>query len=945
MDLKHKLISLIRKQETQSLHTEGNSSNEYLNIEPIIAKFKHEQYISNPQEDQDIIEKIDKEYYEDLDTSLFELGKLPETVKLEQIDDDRSRLHRQLQAVSKKVSELVLQNHPAYAEELHRVMELQKTLQLASIICKDGRNQLSEVSRTFTMASLQLLASVRKRQKLKSLLKSLRTIKTLQRTDMRLREMMEEEDFCGAIQLCLECQKAAVTFRHYKCISELSSKLQDTLELIEERLDVALSRICTGFDRAHYEKVLNAYTLLDKRKTAMDQLHLHFTSAIHNAAFKVVQENIQKFLGVHDNKFDKMQFSDLCKCVPIEKFSPCLIDLCNALWSVMCSYYDTIVWHEEHDHLDSNETDKVNSDADSVHGVYIKQKLDHGLIRIYQDVQQKVRTYILSISLSPFKLEQFIQFLDIVNRMIEIGEDFCGSKSESLQDSLKQQSLNYFENHHRAKLDELRMFLENEGWELCPVKSSFHILNLVEFKFLRESVSTDTLVNKEVIDNKSSDQQKSPVKCWRFFKEHSGSTSLFLVQTDSDDNEDVFAGIGENLGDIEENSDSDSEVPDELKQDFVDELTGETHQRPGKKKYSRCRSFQKNCSIVTSTSLKIFRTIGKYLHMMQLLKPIAFEVMTCMAQLFDYYMYSVYLFYGTELSVMDSRNINFRLSSTLERIHKNLIAEPNSPESADDHMLNKRDKIQAPKLSATVNVRDPQKMFGLQERIVAAESLVFLGEQMEFLQPHLEAIIPQNKKSFLTQFFSQTVNMASELRKPVYWSVSCRVINYDAVIHQISTVKWDVKEIMSQHNHYIDFLIKAFASFNNYLTDLGRNIPVPRPTYNHLWDQILRISARTFVEGYASAKKCSIEGRALMLLDYQQFLKNIEKLIDIKPIPDREFVEVYIKAYYIPEDGLEKWLSDHREYSIRQLIALVSTVDHLNRKAKQKLINGLEGKF
>jgi hypothetical protein len=33
--------------------------------------------------------------------------------------------------------------------------------------------------------------------------------------------------------------------------------------------------------------------------------------------------------------------------------------------------------------------------------------------------------------------------------MIEIGEEFCGSKSDGLQDSLKQQSLNYFKNHHR----------------------------------------------------------------------------------------------------------------------------------------------------------------------------------------------------------------------------------------------------------------------------------------------------------------------------------------------------------------------------------------------------------------------------------------------------------------------------------------------------------------
>jgi len=46
--------------------------------------------------------------------------------------------------------------------------------------------------------------------------------------------------------------------------SELSSKLQDTLEMLEEQLDVALSKTCTSFDLAHYEKVQTAYRLLGK---------------------------------------------------------------------------------------------------------------------------------------------------------------------------------------------------------------------------------------------------------------------------------------------------------------------------------------------------------------------------------------------------------------------------------------------------------------------------------------------------------------------------------------------------------------------------------------------------------------------------------------------------------------------------------------------------------
>ena len=58
-------------------------------------------------------------------------------------------------------------------------------------------------------------------------------------------------------------------------------------------------------------------------------------------------------------------------------------------------------------------------------------------------------------------------------------------------------------------------------------------------------------------------------------------------------------------------------------------------------------------------------------------------------------------------------------------------------------------------------------------------------------------------------FIQQNVNMATELCKPVYWTVSLRVIQYDLVLQQMSTVKWDVKEIMSQHNPYIDSLIKV----------------------------------------------------------------------------------------------------------------------------------------
>lgn len=87
---------------------------------------------------------------------------------------------------------------------------------------------------------------------------------------------------------------------------------------------------------------------------------------------------------------------------------------------------------------------------------------------------------------------------------------------------------------------------------------------------------------------------------------------------------------------------------------------------------------------------------------------------------------------------------------------------------------------------------------------------VFLAGQFESLHAHLEAMIPANKRAFLSQFYSQvrseslhnweferwldtenlikfvlipiqTVSTSQELRRPVYRSVASRVIDYDQV--------------------------------------------------------------------------------------------------------------------------------------------------------------------
>uniref|UniRef100_A0A665UD73 VPS50 EARP/GARPII complex subunit n=1 Tax=Echeneis naucrates TaxID=173247 RepID=A0A665UD73_ECHNA len=916
----------------------------------------------DPQAEQEIINSIEEVYFsnDSFDMVQHELEKLPPELNLQELEEYRDKLKRQQSAVSKKVADLILEKQPSYVKELERVTALQTNLQLAAVICTNARRQLSVAKEGFTEASLGLLANQRKRQLLTGLLKSLRTIKTLQRTDVRLSEMLEEEDYPGAIQLCLECQKAASTFKHYSCISELNSKLQDTLEQIEEQLDVALSKTCKHFDVSHYTKVQLAYKLLGKTQIAMDQLHMHFTQAIHNTVFQVVLGYVELCAGNADTKFQKMQYKDLCTHITLDSYIPCLTDLCKALWEVMLSYHRTMQWHEDlwYDTASGSQrtfTVVTSSDELVVDRGYVKKKLEHGLTRIWQDVQLKVKAYILGTDMSNFKYDDFIVVLDVISRLMQVGEEFCGSKSEVLQESIKRQSINYFKNYHRARLEELRMFLENETWELCPVKSNFNIAQLHEFKFMGQCRSPSVSPSRQAVSS-STPAQEELFLFQQYLQE--GNPFEMHIEHKEEETEDVLASNGYESDELEksvyQDYDSDSDVPEELKQDYVDEQTGDvplksvSRETIRSKKKSDYNLNKTNAPILTNTTLNVIRLVGKYMQMMNILKPIAFDVIHCVSQLFDYYLYAVYTFFGRN-DMYESSGlglISSRLRTTLNRIQESLIDMESVGEAAGVHGPgeDRKEKVPSPHLSQMVVLTNSGTLYGLAQRVVATESLVFLAEQFESLQSHLDTMMPAAKKPFLQQFYSQTVSTASELRKPIYWIVAAKAIDYEQMLLMMAGVKWDIREIMSQHNVYVDVLLKEFEQFNKRLGDVSRHVRIPLPVSNVLWEHCIRLANRTLVEGYANVKKCSNEGRALMQLDFQQFLMKLEKLTDLRPIPDKEFVETYIKAYYLTENDMEQFIKNHREYSMKQLANLVNVClgSHINKKARQKLLAAID---
>lgn len=267
---------------------------------------------------------------------------------------------------------------------------------------------------------------------------------------------------------------------------------------------------------------------------------MHYTTAIHNTAFSVVYAYVAT-----SEDGAKQHYKQICALIPQDDFIPCLVELCRSLFAIMLSYYQLARWHGRED---ENETDQDLEDNFNRH--YIKNKLETGLGRVWHDVQSKVSDYLLKSDLAYYKFEQFVQVLSVVHRLMAVGEEFCGSKSEELQKSIRRQSYNYFKNYHASRLEELRIFLENESWEICPVKARFDVLQLQEFKSLRSALkgfrtrpAQSGVVSPDC--SSSNHSQDGSSICGNYFLRHSTAGTPFDSRLDETlIEEDFMASVG-----------------------------------------------------------------------------------------------------------------------------------------------------------------------------------------------------------------------------------------------------------------------------------------------------------------------------------------------------------------------------------------------------------------
>ncbi|XP_058982646.1 syndetin-like [Musca domestica] len=461
---------------------------------------------SSQKSDQEILESITDIYFQpDSNADMYELQKvLANGVDYGLIETTMMQLRTQHKVLSKQVLQNILEQRSACNVEFTAINEIQKELEESLWTCRKARSYLNYAKQNLTTTSLEILASYRKREILKELLNTLQAIKKLKSTDVEVQKLLSDCNYSGAISLLLSCKDSADEFMQYNCVQSLNKKLQETLLLTEFQLDTVLNEMILNFDMRKYSKLQEAYKLLNKSLIAMDQLHINFISAIHSSVNSVLR-------GYNDPNIDdnfKLLYEQLCEQVEADKYISCLISLCKTVWTILSSYYQIVIWHQNYKLYPLDMPESPDN--------YIQEKLKKGQSRIWNDILTKICIFLQSSKLRTLKYDQFIQVLSIIQRLKKVGQEFCGENSEKLIETMQLQSEEFFQRYHVCCLEEICLFLDNESWTV--VDSFANILQLPEFRSIRHSlrrhktppalmVTTNTLsVNNSPTSNNNCDE-------------------------------------------------------------------------------------------------------------------------------------------------------------------------------------------------------------------------------------------------------------------------------------------------------------------------------------------------------------------------------------------------------------------------------------------------------
>ncbi|KAI3748213.1 hypothetical protein L6452_11156 [Arctium lappa] len=609
--------------------------------------------------------------------------------------------------------------------------------------------------------------------------------------------------------------------------------------------------------------------------------------------------------------------------------------------------------------------------------LFVSQTLQRGRNYLWQLATSRVSVLLSSAAVSSTSIHQFLKIYEDLNMFILAGEAFCGAEAVEFRQKVKAFCESYYIAFHRQNIHALKMVLEKESWFMLPPET----IQVVSFAglvgdgaaLISQTATSSTV--RELHSHKSADLMKTGPKqsgfshwirsgnpfCSRYDTKCDGSplhgVSAVCEEPNGKINGASHTNDSSHSSDANHSNghaDASEDENEDLLADFIDE-DSQLPSRIYKPKHSSNHSLpwsSEDMRAHTGSSICVLRLMDKYARLMQRLEIINVELFKGICQLFGIFFYFVFESFGHQNTNPSGKGNNealtYRLKTALSRIFQDCSQWIKSSSPPDSFFLHTPLNIPFSHMDITPtsppsanSSHIPGTSFGLKERCAGADTISLVAHLLYKFKAHLQSILLTNNATVLEEFYLHLVDSVPDLTEQIHRTTAKLLFHISGYADRIASAKWEVKELGMEHNGYVDLLLGEFKHYKTRLAHGGIRVEVQ----DLLIEYGLETVSETLIEGLSRVKRCSDEGRALMLLDLQVLINGLQHFVTINVKPKLQTVETFIKAYYLPETEYVHWASAHPEYTKSQmvgLINLVATMKGWKRKTRLEVLEKIE---
>eukprot|EP00850_Spirogloea_muscicola_P020911 SM000230S07347 [mRNA] locus=s230:163380:172549:+ [translate_table: standard] len=249
---------------------------------------------------------------------------------------------QQLDSVTEELSQQVMEHHEEMVQGVHLVAELERDLQLTSIICRNGRRYLAQAMEDVTQNLAVYDADT---------VPILHQIQDLARLKAGLDKLLESGDYAKALRVCSHCLVLMQEYSRFKAVQDMNSSIEMWLEKTVEKVDMKMKQLCRSFDEDCYLRVIDAYAVLDDASVLLEKIQGYFHDIVvsetqdvlvgflYQASSDAPMEILQSKQGT-----SRLSYEELCMLLPEKSFRQCLHKTLEVLFDLLCSYQTMLAW-------------------------------------------------------------------------------------------------------------------------------------------------------------------------------------------------------------------------------------------------------------------------------------------------------------------------------------------------------------------------------------------------------------------------------------------------------------------------------------------------------------------------------------------------------------------------------------------------------------------------